>query len=255
MELAHVTTVLEGLEETIISKLIDRAQFRVNQVVYEAGQSGFEGEPHRSLFGIRLSHHEQMDALFGRFCVPEERPFTQPLPPPRRTVHLPPSGLAITDFEPVNVTEAIRKAYLELLPKICRPGDDGQYGSSVEHDVYALQALSRRIHYGALYVAECKFREHPDEYGALAAMGDRPALVRKLTRKDVEERIVERVGAKVASLQTGVNTAVRIRIEPEVVTQFYRDAVIPLTKESEVRYMLHRQRPAPAPHASPREHA
>jgi chorismate mutase len=159
------------------------------------------------------------------------------------------------DFELVNVTEAVRKAYLELLPKVCRPGDDGQYGSSVEHDVYALQALSRRIHYGALYVAECKYREHPEEYGELAAIGDRPALMRKLTRRDVEERIVERVGAKVAALQAGVNAAVRVRVEPEVVTQFYRDAVIPLTKESEVRYMLHRQHSAPPAHPSAREGA
>ena len=31
---------LEGLEETIISKLIDRAQFAQNLVVYEQGKSG-----------------------------------------------------------------------------------------------------------------------------------------------------------------------------------------------------------------------
>jgi hypothetical protein len=40
---------------------------------------------------------------------------------------------------------------------IAAPGDDGNYGSAATLDVLALQALSKRIHYGK-FVAEAKFR-------------------------------------------------------------------------------------------------
>ena len=75
-ELHLIAAQLEGLEETIITKLIDRAQFKANLVAYEAGKSGFDGAENESLFDLRLRYHEEMDAYFGRFCVPEERPFT-----------------------------------------------------------------------------------------------------------------------------------------------------------------------------------
>jgi chorismate mutase len=94
-----------------------------------------------------------MDARFGRYCVPEERPFCKDLPKPRRKVNLPEYDLVIDDFNKINLTESIKSRYIELVPLICQPGDDGQYGSSVENDVYALQAISRLIHYGALFVA------------------------------------------------------------------------------------------------------
>lgn len=40
---------------------------------------------------------------------------------------------------------------------ITEVGDDGNYGSSAMYDVFCLQALSRRIHFGK-FVAEAKFR-------------------------------------------------------------------------------------------------
>jgi hypothetical protein len=43
---------------------------------------------------------------------------------------------------------------------IATPGDDGNYGSAATLDVLALQALSKRIHYGK-FVAEAKFRWAP----------------------------------------------------------------------------------------------
>jgi chorismate mutase len=240
LELNTIAAVLEGLEETIISKLIDRAQFRVNRAAYTAGSSGFEGEEGRSLFELRLRYQEEMDARFGRFLVPEERPFTSDLPTPHRRAQLPDTGLGIADWNQVSVASAVLESYLQLLPLMCAPGDDGHYGSSVEHDVYVLQALSRRIHFGALYVAECKYREDPEGYSALVTARDEAALLGKLTRRSVEERIIDRVNEKVAHLQARVNRSVRTCIDPAVVTQFYRDRIIPLTKQSEVLYLLNR---------------
>ena len=245
LSLDRIAATLEGLEETIISKLIDRAQFRVNRPAYTPGRSGFTGEGERSLFELRLRYTEKMDAQFGRFCVPEERPFTRRLPRSRREVNLPPTGLHLPAFDAVSVAPAVQTTYLEFVPRFCAAGDDGQYGSSVEHDVFALQALSRRIHYGGLYVAESKYRDDPAGYAALVAADDTAGMLAKLTRHEVEERIVQRVRSKVEQLQKHVNRRVRTCIDPDVLVTFYRDHVIPLTKRSEVLYLRHREPQVP----------
>ncbi len=240
LDLASIAATLEGLEETIISKLIDRAQFKVNPSIYNKGESEFNGEDQLSLFDLRLLYQERMDADFGRFCVPEERPFNASLPSPKRKVTLPDRGLGIDDYNSVNLTREIRESYLELVKRICRPGSDGQYGSSVEHDIYAVQAIARRIHYGSLFVAESKYRESTSEYRDLITARDRQGLMTKLTRKEVEDKIVERIRNKVEVLQSTANTRVRHLIDPETVVQFYRETVIPLTKQGEVQYLLQR---------------
>jgi chorismate mutase len=239
-DLAKITTLLEGLEETIIFKLIDRAQFRLNPSVYRPGSSGFTGAAQQSLFSLRLRYQEEMDARFGRFCVAEERPFCKRLPKPRRKVSLPPTGLCIEDINAVNVTHKILAAYIDLVPRICRKGDDGHYGSSVEHDVYALQAIARRIHYGALYVAESKFRRGRERYARLMKEKDAGGILALLTRPGMEDMIVERIRDKVDFAQARVNRTSRHVIDPDVILRFYRDAIIPLTKEGEVLYLLNR---------------
>jgi len=240
LHLSEITRHLEGIEETIVFKLIDRAQYRANAVIYEKGKSGFEGSVEKSLFELRLRFQEEMDAQFGRFCVPEERPFTAMLPRPRRKVTLPETGLAIEEYDRINLTEDIVAGYRRFVGAFCAEGDDGQYGSSVEHDVYALQAIARRVHYGSLYVAECKFREAPALFGGLADARDSDGLLRQLTRKEVEDGIVLRVRAKAVAVQATVNTSIRRAIDPDVIVHFFRDCIIPLTKKGEVRYMLNR---------------
>jgi chorismate mutase len=239
-DLHSIAANLEGLEETIIFILINRAQFAENRVVYQPHASGFEGAGEESLFEIRLRRHEEMDAEFGRFCVPEERPFMKGLPAAKRKVALPPTGLHIEDFDVVNVTEGILDAYLSLVGEICTKVDDGQYGSSVEHDVAALQAIARRVHFGALYVAESKFQLNPETYARLARAGDRQGLLRELTRAEVEERILGRIALKVEHIQSQINPLVRKSIPADAIMNFYKSSIIPLTKEGEIRYLLNR---------------
>jgi chorismate mutase len=241
LDLDRIAARLEGLEETIILRLIDRAQFRANPPAYGPGASGFEGAGDASLFELRLRYHEEMDAVFGRFGVPEERPFTAALPQTRRRGVLTDQELAIDDFDAVNLSAAIRASYLALVPRLCAPGDDEQYGSSVEHDVHALQAIARRIHFGALYVAEVKYRSDTAGYRRLIAARDTPAIEALLTRPEVEARIVRRVADKVAFLQSQVNRTVRVAIDPDVVQAFYRETVIPLTRRGEVMYLMARK--------------
>jgi chorismate mutase len=241
LNLDDIAARLESLEETVIHRLIDRAQWRVNDIAYLAGASGFPGAEQRSLFELRLQSQEEMDAKFGRFGVPEERPFNKDLPKPLRAVNLPPDGgVAMKDCEAVNLTEPLLDSYMMMLPKICPQGDDGQYGSSVEHDVYAVQALARRIHYGAIYVAESKYRQDARGYRKLVEARDRDGLMEKLTRKEVEERILKRVKAKVRGLQAKVNKSVRNTLRHEPIIVYYRDFVIPITKHGEILYLFSR---------------
>ena len=240
LDLDIIAAHLEGLEETLIHRFLDQAQFRRNAVAYQAGKSGFRGGGTESLFHIRLRYQERTDAEFGRYLVPEERPYHRDLPEPRRAVSLPEVPLRIPDYDSVNLTTQIAAAYLPWLDTLCAAGDDGQYGSSVEHDVYAIQALSRRVHYGALYVAESKYRLAPAEFCSLISRGDKAGLIGKLTRPEVEHRVLTRVAQKAEYLQARINPTVRIAVDPRVIVGFFRTTVIPLTKEGEVRYLVSR---------------
>ncbi len=238
--LVKIAETLESLEETIIFKLIDRAQFKHNPQAYEKGKSGFDGAHDESLFSLRLRHQEKMDALFGRFLLPEERPFCSRLPKARRKLSIPSTGLYLRNSNAINLGDKILQAYSLILPKICRRGDDGHFGSSVEHDVYALQAIARRIHYGSLYVAESKYLSGKKQYGDLINAKNKQGLLALLTRKEVEEKIMARIREKVAQCQKRVNADIRHVVDPRIIELFYRDYVIPLTKEGEVRYLLGR---------------
>jgi len=253
LELGLIAAHLEGLEETIIHRLIDRGQFAANATAYEKGASGFEGAGEKSLFDIRLRYQEEMDAVFGRYRVPEERPYHRDLPPPRREVSLPDTPLRIQDLELVNVTPRIVEGYQRFLPRLCaipveaRPfsdpaAEDGQYGSSVEHDVLAIQAIARRVHFGALYVAESKYASAPAEFDQLIESARESALLERITRREVEERILSRVADKMDYIQATINTTVRRRIDPQIVLDLYRDLIIPLTKKGEVLYLFSRER-------------
>lgn len=245
VDLGLIAARLEGLEETIIHRLIDRAQFAANSAAYDPGTSGFPEFPDKSLFELRLRFQEEMDARFGRYQVPEERPYFPDLPAPQRTVTLPPTPLHVDSFDRVNVTAEIVRRYLAFLPALCSgdadaPDDDKQYGSSVEHDVLAIQAIARRVHFGALYVAESKYSGDPERFRALVSAADDEAIEQAITRPEVEERILHRVSEKVDYIQATANRSVRRLISSQVVLRVYRELVIPLTKEGEVRYLYHR---------------
>lgn len=240
LRLETIAAHLAGLEETLIYKLLDRSQFAGNPGAYLPGQSRFRPNEASSLFELRLHHQEKLDALFGRYLIPEERPFHLGLPAARRVPPQRETGLVIDDLELVNVTGAVRTAYLQLLPSLCG-GEDGQWGSSVEHDVICLQALSRRIHYGALYVGESKYRDAPERFAALVAAHDDEGLLAAITRVEQEERVLNRVKEKVRAVQSVSDPALRRLVDPERIVGFFRETIIPLTKEGEIRYLYQRK--------------
>lgn len=242
LDLNMIAGRLEALEETIIQKLIDRVQFKLNPSTYAVGQHHFDEFKDNSLIEIRMQYQQDLEAIFGRFSVPEERPFVQVKTKPKRKFPYQFNDLKIADFDDVNVSSEIWQNYLDFVVEVCVEGDDGHYGSSVECDIYALQAIGTRIHFGAFYVAESKFSQEPVKYQKLIADGDVAAIEAALTRQSVEEKILTRVRRKAEQLQEGINTELRGFLTPEKVVDFYREVIIPLTKKGEVKYLLARHR-------------
>ncbi len=267
---------LELLEETLIYRFLDRMQFAFHPHLYR--------EP-ESLLQQRLSAHEAMDTDFGRYEVAEEFPFTQqPAPATRMQSALTASGAILRKLEgrsekykeekpriptgieaglPPNLSSlrrisqcpAILCSYLDFLVQNGSNEDDMQYGSALEHDVMVLQAAARRIHYGAIYVAESKFcsQEHTlrpllNEWRCCAAAANESApgpnalriqdrILAQITRSEVEQRILQRVYDKTRRIQECSESMLRRYLEPESLRNFYADCIIPLTKRGELAYL------------------
>jgi chorismate mutase len=150
----------------------------------------------------------------------------------------------------LNLNDQVLAAYLGVcLPALAAPGDDGNYGSAAVADVAALQALSKRVHYGQ-FVAEAKFRADPAGYAALAQAHDRAGIYDRLTDAGVEAAVLARVRAKAAAFGADVDPEADTggppadssspKVDPAAVAGLYADVVLPLTKEVQVRYLLTR---------------
>lgn len=106
-----------------------------------------------------------------------------------------------------------------------------------------MQALSRRIHYGK-FVAEVKFREAPQDYGAAIRAQDRDALMKLLTFESVEEMVRRRVEKKAmvfgqeVSLSDDING--KYKVDPTILSRLYGEWIMPLTKLVQVDYLLRR---------------
>jgi len=236
LELGRVRSILIRLEETIIFSLIERAQYGVNPPVYVPGHFGAALEGH-SLAGFLLLECERSHAKVRRYTSPDEHPFFDALPEPV----LPALPYAANPLRPnaINLNPRIRHAYeQDIIPRICLAGDDGQYGSAAVCDVTCLQALSKRIHYGK-FVAESKYRDTPERFDRLAATGDAAALLAAITDTTVEAAVIERVTRKTATFTSELRAhGGSPGPAPEVIAGIFRDWIIPLNKDVQVRYLL-----------------
>ncbi|PRW32941.1 chorismate mutase [Chlorella sorokiniana] len=252
LSLANIRQTLIRLEDTIIFSLIERAQFARNEPVYEPDAipvPGFRPDGRRySLLEYLLRETEQVHGRIRRYTSPDENAFfPEELPP----LVLPPITYeqVLASCARVNINSQVLSMYLEhLLPEIAAPGDDHNYGSSAMNDVTALQALSKRIHYG-MFVAEAKFRKQTAEYTELIRRRDADAIMDLLTDRAVELKVIERVRLKAATFGqdlgsssdgSGAGGSSSYKVRPEVVAALYEQWVMPLTKQVEVEYLLRR---------------
>ncbi|KAJ1891310.1 chorismate mutase aro7, partial [Coemansia sp. IMI 209127] len=251
--------------DTIIFALIERSQFKNNSGIYEAGKMNFKDGYKGSFLSWFLKEVECVHAKVRRYQSPDEYPFTENLPEPV----LPPLDYppVLVDPKQININDEIFDAYVNtVVPGITEHGDDKNYGSSATRDIECLQALSRRIHYGK-FVAESKFQDpkNHDEYVRLIKEKNSDRLMELLTNTRVEELLLKRLKTKaiiygqdlsssspetngsasganamLADAEKAAEERAKTRVDYDLVVSLYRDYVIPLTKEVEIEYLLHR---------------
>ncbi len=198
-----------------------------------------------TFFEMYLCEAEKLFARIRRYQSPEQYPFfPEYLPAPVLPELAYPQILIPTS---INENSLVLEKYInEVLPSICRPGDDEQYGSCVQHDVSAVQALSRRIHFG-LFVGESKYQENPAKYMKLCKARDVDAVYNLLTDVEVEKMVLDRAFFKASTYckdltfsSDGENSAPIYKIEPEAIRSLYANIVIPMTKKTQVMYLFAR---------------
>ncbi|PKA49219.1 Chorismate mutase 2 [Apostasia shenzhenica] len=227
---------LERQEDFIVFSLIERARYPFNSPAYDIPHLA---EDNSSLVEIYVRETEAIESK-----NPEELPFFPdemqvPVVPPHQfpqILHTPAAS--------VNASKGIWNMYFNhLLPLFTTKGDDGNYQQTVASDFICLQALSKRVHYGR-FVAEVKFRDAPQDYIPFIYSKDSEVLMNLLTSTSVEETIIKRVSKK--AMVFGQNVTLekgndgKYKVEPSVVSELYKDWVIPITKQVEVDYLLRR---------------
>ncbi|GAA5856129.1 hypothetical protein JCM8547_002994 [Rhodosporidiobolus lusitaniae] len=260
LNLDNIRRTLTRLEDTIIFLLIERAAFAHNPRMYT--KDGFADVLHRDGFKGSwlewlLKETETSHAKIRRYDSPDEHPFTARflLPEPI----LPPLDYPPLLYDPtrLNVNPQILQFYTEsIVPsitkavtaKLGKENDDGNYGSAGTRDIECLQAISRRIHCG-MFVSESKFLESPSSFIPHILNPNPSALEGLITKPAVEAALLVRLAKKArwygAELgpdgeplpEQGSNGK---RVDTEEVVRLYREYIIPLTKDVEVEYLLHR---------------
>jgi chorismate mutase len=239
--LSRIRNVLARLEETIIFALVERAQFAQNNLVYSKNALHVDGY-NGSFLEYLLHGTEKLHATVRRYTSPDELPFFSDLPQPV----LPPAATK-NPLHPcnVNINEKIMDIYIHnIIPAFCRKGDDEQYGSSAVNDVAALQAISRRIHYGQ-FVAESKYQAASNDLQQYIDAKDEEGILAQITKPEVEAKLLQRVEKKAMTYGRVVDDTQKedvgeYKIDPQKVVHLYRKYIIPLTKEVEVVYLLSR---------------
>ncbi|KAJ3813298.1 chorismate mutase [Lentinula lateritia] len=274
LSLERIRSVLVRLEDTIIFGLIERAQFAHNPRIYQRGafkelrDIGFAG----SWLEWFLKETESFHAKARRYTSPDEYPFTTGLPEPV----LPPLQFPKILFpNKINANPSILSFYVcSIVPRITRRAtlclaalkrikgivgdeeyeDDGNYGSTATIDVEVLQAISKRVHYGK-FVSESKFLENPSAFIPHILQPNRQILEDLITKPEVERKLLIRLRAKAATYAQDLDLAPdkssnglngkgvngnSAKIEVDGVVELYESYIIPLTKEVEVDYLLHR---------------
>ncbi|TFK27708.1 chorismate mutase [Coprinopsis marcescibilis] len=274
LSLDRIRAVLTRLEDTIIFNLIERAQFAHNPRIYQRGalkelcDLGYCG----SWLEWFLKETETFHAKARRYTSPDEYPFSTGLPKPV----LPPLSFPSILFpNNVNANPSILSFYTRaIVPRITRREtlalaahkrskgilgddefeDDGNYGSAATIDVEVLQAISKRVHYGK-FVSESKFMSDPAAFIPHIKKPNRAALEALITKPEVERKLLLRLQKKAAtyaqdfgpdgeSMVNGSDVNGRSnghgKIDVDGVVDLYESYIIPLTKEVEIDYLLHR---------------
>lgn len=246
LDLDNIRSSLIRMEDTILFDLIERAQFHRSARVYTYGS--FDSLGKYSFLEWMLRETEHMHSELRRYESPDENPFfedalAEPLLP-----HLNYPDVLATYQKEINLNSLILKHYIESIVPLISAGPNEQpenYGSCTMCDIQALQALSRRIHFGK-FVAESKFRQDEEKMAELIRAKDTEGILSLITKPAVEKQVLKRVREKAESYNLDPHTNLRWsqktqgKINPESIVEIYENCIIPFTKEVEVQYLLRR---------------
>ena len=251
LSLDNVRASLIRQEDSIIFGLIERAQYKLNEPVYAPGGVDvpcFKPDGTRaSMLEFMLRENEQVGGKIRRYTSPDEHAYyPNDLPLLVIGAMSYPNPLAPC-ADAININDRIMDMYVnDLLPALCEPGNDNNYGSTGLADVNCLQTISKRIHYGK-FVAESKFQARPEEFTALIKAQDAKGLMQLLTFKAVEDRVVRRVTNKAATYGQDISEElpeavadlsegrdIEYKVEPERVGELYEKWIMPMTKDVQV---------------------
>mmetsp|Transcript_728 Transcript_728/g.1518 ORF Transcript_728/g.1518 Transcript_728/m.1518 type:complete len:402 (+) Transcript_728:140-1345(+) len=211
LSLDRIRSTLIRQEETIIFALVERAQFRQNAVVYKAGGvpglgvppgsvSVQEEEEELSFLDFMLTGTEVLHSTVRRYESPQEHAFFASRLPKRSNsladLKFPDLLSEDADVNNINWSKILHDKYRDVIvPAIAVKGDDEQHGSTVVADIAALQALSKRVHFGK-FVAESKYRSDPEGFQKLVDEDDADGVMALLTNSAVEEQVCTRAMLK-----------------------------------------------------------
>ncbi|CAJ2648065.1 unnamed protein product [Trifolium pratense] len=233
-------------EDIIIYSLLERAQYAYNAATYDNDAFCSDGF-HGSLVEYMVCQTEKLHSQVGRYKSPDEHAFFPTYLPEPSLPPLKYPQVLHHCAHSININPMIWNMYFkDLLPRLVKPGDDGNYGSAAVCDTLCLQALSKRIHYGK-FVAEAKFQESPSVYEAAIKLKDKKRLMELLTYETVETSVQKRVEMKsrtysqVVKLdETGDVADPVYKIKSGLIGNLYGDWIMPLTKQVQVEYLLRR---------------
>lgn len=206
--------------------MIERAQFPLNATIYKPGEIVIPNS-NLSLFDWILWESERLHSLVRRYQSPDEYPFHPSAlrEPILQALHYP----AILHPNDVNVNQKIKDSYISrILPSICadreeKPEQQENYGSAATIDILALQALSRRIHFGK-FVAEAKFQTETERFVRLIKEENRQGIDEAITNAAVEEQVLQRLRLKAKTYGTDpdVKSKDTGKIDVEAVVAMYK---------------------------------
>ena len=243
--LANIREDLIRMEDTIIFNLIERSDFPCMPSIYEKNSPqikipDFDG----SFLDWLFQQHESVESQVRRYQSPDQYPF---YPQVVKKSFLPAINypkLLAEYFREVNINNEIMDVYInKMIPRVAKAvGDECEnFGSTALVDIFTLQSISRRIHFG-MFVAEAKFQADREKYTELILNRDVEGIMTSITNSAVEENILKRLMVKAKAYGTDPTAGDQgtSKVHPEVVVGIYKDWVIPLTKKVEVEYLLRR---------------
>jgi chorismate mutase len=209
------------MTDRIVSRLKDRSRFPLNEAVYQPDGVPIRGRNGLSFLQFALEGLESYHSSLGRYDFPDQYPlFSEPAPSPivTRTVSKP----AIPRLA-ISTRDDLLAFYKDLLPRLCRGGDDpNTYGETVYADSDLLVLMNERVNVGR-YVAKVKASREPSIFDDIA---DAARLEARL-KDSARER---------ALLATARGVAERYELDPQVVEDVFR-WIVSETMLVEIEYL------------------